>query len=84
MRDYELIVELEMDSVPDSEDFKDCVISGFVDYCKKHPDNKIDVKYMCLKLAEQTLAHRDAFGNWHLPTVPQKKRVAVKRVLRKR
>lgn len=69
MQDYILTVELSMSNIPNSEDFKNCIQYAFVNYCKKHSEEKVVLKYMHLKVAEQTLCHQDAFGNWYLPNV---------------
>ena len=67
MRDYILTIELSMDNIPDSDDFKKCVAGGFVEYCKMHPSSVIDLKYMHLSFDQQTLAHRDELGTSYLP-----------------
>ena len=78
MQDYILTIELSMDNIPYSDDFKTCILDAFATYCKKHPEEKVVLKYMHLTFDEHTLAHRDVHENWYLPNVV--KRVPVKRV----
>lgn len=78
MAEYTLTVEMSLDKFVDHEDFKDCVLGGLIKYHEKHPEANVVVKHMDFRHTQQTLAHRDIFGNWYLPMCPR--RVEVKRI----
>lgn len=59
MQDFVLTIELKMGCVPDSEDFKECILGAFISYCKNHPEETVVIKWMHLKFAERTLYERD-------------------------
>ena len=78
MIDFELTVELTMSKIPDSEDLRNCIVTCFEDYQKKHPQENVVLTHTHFSFVNRTLAHQDMEGTWYLPNIAKK--VPVKRV----